>query len=230
MCFYIRTQFADFHLRKGLFSPFYAFFKENKAIRNSYKTSMESAIGYQLTDDEFEALWERQYANMRNASDYAHYNITSAAIIATDYPPSGWDFIEWAKRRLANAYTGGSDTSREDMAGWLGDATIKTDSESHVSFTQDDYKADLDAENVTNLMKVRGISYHEAEKIYFDMLNGGESRATIFLSHTPLNYVIDAILSKLNVDSLAELKIVEPDAYNFILNLEYGSNELEDLK
>ena len=208
----------------------YAFFKENKAIRNSYKTSMESAIGYQLTDDEFEALWERQYANMRNASDYAHYNITSAAIIATDYPPSGWDFIEWAKRRLANAYTGGSDTSREDMAGWLGDATIKTDSESHVSFTQDDYKADLDAENVTNLMKVRGISYHEAEKIYFDMLNGGESRATIFLSHTPLNYVIDAILSKLNVDSLAELKIVEPDAYNFILNLEYGSNELEDLK
>ena len=42
--------------------------------------------------------------------------------------------------------------------------------------------------------------------------------------------VIDAILSKLNVDSLAELKIVEPDAYNFILNLEYGSNELEDLK
>ena len=130
---------------------------------------MESAIGYQLTDDEFEALWERQYANMRNASDYAHYNITSAAIIATDYPPSGWDFIEWAKRRLANAYTGGSDTSREDMAGWLGDATIKTDSESHVSFTQDDYKADLDAENVTNLMKVRGISYHEAEKIYFDM-------------------------------------------------------------
>ena len=79
-------------------------------------------------------------------------------------------------------------------------------------------------------LKIIDKERNDYEKIYFDMLNGGESRATIFLSHTPLNYVIDAILSKLNVDSLAELKIVEPDAYNFILNLEYGSNELEDLK
>lgn len=40
-------------------------------------------------------------------------------------------------------------------------------------------------------MKTQGISYHEAEELYFDILNSGESRATIFLSHTPLNYVID---------------------------------------
>ena len=208
----------------------YDVFKNNDSIMNSYKQAMENAIGYQLSDDEFEVLWRRQYANMRNASDYAHYNITTAAMLATDYPPVFLDFIEWIKRLLANQQTGGSDSSREDMAGWLGDATLKTNSESHVSFTQDDYKADLDAENVINIMKSQGIPYQEAEDLYFRRLDNGESRADIFLSHTPLDQVIDAILSKLNVESFDELKIVEPDTYNFILNLKNGSNELEDLK
>lgn len=79
-------------------------------------------------------------------------------------------------------------------------------------------------------MKSQGIPYQEAEYLYFRRLDNGESRADIFLSHTPLDQVIDAILSKLNVESLDELKIVEPDTYNFILNLKNGSNELEDLK
>ena len=192
----------------------------------SYKSSMEDALGKKLSDKEFIVLWSNQYEAMSVASDYAHYNITKAAIFASDYPPSFWDFIEWIKRKAANSYTGGSDATREDMAGWLGDATIRTNN-GKVAFSPDDYMADLDADNVMNIMKTQNISHSEAEAIYFKRLENGETRAEIFLSHTSLDFVISEVLSRLNINSLEELKTIEPEAYAFIVSLENGSNELE---
>ncbi len=192
----------------------------------SYKSSMEDALGKKLSDKEFIVLWSNQYEAMSVASDYAHYNITKAAIFASDYPPSFWDFIEWIKRKAANSYTGGSDATREDMAGWLGDATIRTNN-GKVAFSPDDYMADLDADNVMNIMKTQNISHSEAEAIYFKRLENGETRAEIFLSHTSLDFVISEVLSRLNINSLEELKTIEPEAYAFIVSLEHGSNELE---
>ena len=191
-----------------------------------YKASMEIALGKQLSDLEFERLWTDQYNAMSTASDYAHYNITKAAIFATDYPPFTFDVIEWIKRKLANQQTGGSDSTREDMAGWLGDATIRTNN-GKVAFSPDDYMADLDADNVMNIMKTQNISHSEAEAIYFKRLENGETRAEIFLSHTSLDFVISEVLSRLNINSLEELKTIEPEAYAFIVSLEHGSNELE---
>lgn len=191
-----------------------------------YKASMEIALGKQLSDLEFERLWTDQYNAMSTASDYAHYNITKAAIFATDYPPFTFDVIEWIKRKLANQQTGGSDSTREDMAGWLGDATIRTNN-GKVAFSPDDYMADLDADNVMNIMKAQNISHSEAEAIYFKRLENGETRAEIFLSHTSLDFVISEVLSRLNINSLEELKTIEPEAYAFIVSLEHGSNELE---
>ena len=191
-----------------------------------YKASMEIALGKQLSDLEFERLWTDQYNAMSTASDYAHYNITKAAIFATDYPPFTFDVIEWIKRKLANQQTGGSDSTHEDMAGWLGDATIRTNN-GKVAFSPDDYMADLDADNVMNIMKTQNISHSEAEAIYFKRLENGETRAEIFLSHTSLDFVISEVLSRLNINSLEELKTIEPEAYAFIVSLEHGSNELE---
>ena len=191
-----------------------------------YKASMEIALGKQLSDLEFERLWTDQYNAMSTASDYAHYNITKAAIFATDYPPFTFDVIEWIKRKLANQQTGGSDSTREDMAGWLGDATIRTNN-GKVAFSPDDYMADLDADNVMNIMKTQNISHSEAEAIYFKRLENGETRAEVFLSHTSLDFVISEVLSRLNINSLEELKTIEPEAYAFIVSLEHGSNELE---
>lgn len=191
-----------------------------------YKASMEIALGKQLSDLEFERLWTDQYNAMSTASDYAHYNITKAAIFATDYPPFTFDVIEWIKRKLANQQTGGSDSTREDMAGWLGDATIRTNN-GKVAFSPDDYMADLDADNVMNIMKTQNISHSEAEAIYFKRFENGETRAEIFLSHTSLDFVISEVLSRLNINSLEELKTIEPEAYAFIVSLEHGSNELE---
>ena len=71
------------------------------------------------------------------------------------------------------------------------------------------------------------ISLSEAEAIYFKRLENGETRAEIFLSHTSLDFVISEVLSRLNINSLEELKTIEPEAYAFIVSLEHGSNELE---
>lgn len=39
--------------------------------------------------------------------------------------------------------------------------------------------------------------------------------------------IISEVLSRLNINSLEELKTIEPEAYAFIVSLEHGSNELE---
>jgi len=192
---------------------------------------MENALGRKLTDGEFKLLWTEQYDTMSKASDYAHYNITKAAIIATDYPPPLIDTIGWLKRYLANQKSGGNDMMREDMAGWLGDATLGTDN-GKASFAQDDYKADLDAENVMFMMRSYNISHREAEERYFCRLANGESRATIFLSHTPIDYVIRTVCKEVGIRNPDEkwhkLSEKAPDAYSFILNLMDGNNEWED--
>lgn len=45
--------------------------------------------------------------------------------------------------------------------------------------------------------------------------------------YTSLDFVISEVLSRLNINSLEELKTIEPEAYAFIVSLENGSNELE---
>ena len=207
----------------------YDYFKNYSQIYNSYKQNMEQALGKNLSDEEFEKLWKEQYNQMSNASDYAHYNVTMAAAFATNYSPSIFDLIEWAKRSIANASCGGSDSDREDMAGWLGDATLKTSADNHVCFTQDDYKADLDAENVVYIMKKENISLEEAQCMYFNRINNGETRATIFKEHTSVDTVVSKICKRLGVNSLEEIKNSEPETYKFIMNLKNGSNELEDI-
>ena len=47
------------------------------------------------------------------------------------------------------------------------------------------------------------------------------------MCHTSLDFVISEVLSRLNINSLEELKTIEPEAYAFIVSLEHGSNELE---
>ena len=45
--------------------------------------------------------------------------------------------------------------------------------------------------------------------------------------NTSLDFVISEVLSRLNINSLEELKTIEPEAYAFIVSLENESNELE---
>ena len=134
-------------------------------------------------------------------------------------------------------YLGGDDALVEYNAGWLGDATIKTQQggkdgkKEKVNFTQDDYKADLDAANIMQLIRTSGLTFDEAVTQYNEQLKNGASRATLFLAHTPLQEVERLILRTLALDTREALKNDEGyyDTYVFLLNLEAESHELQGL-
>ena len=135
--------------------------------QKDFKQHMEKALGRKLTDKEFERLWDEQYNAMKGKGDFAHQQVTTAAILATDLRKSGG---------VANTYFLGNDERRENMAGWLGDATIGTPP----ILGTDDYIADLDAENITEMMKSKKISYWEASSIYYAEVGIKYTRAEKF--------------------------------------------------
>lgn len=134
----------------------------------------------------------------------------------------------------------GDDKNRMEMAGWLGDATIRGN-DGKTSFGNDDYIADLDAANIFEILKNnKSLSYDDVYREYYNMLNSGKTRAEMFLEHTDIEYVKRIILRLLYPLALFEADATEfeivmnhmrqfyPDTYNFIRNLEYNNQEMKD--
>lgn len=200
-------------------------------------------------EEEFLRIWNNQYGDFLDKGDFAHQQITTSAIMASE-PSFHRDGIE------SNIFLHTDDEGVADYAGWLGDATLMPPP----SFGGDDYISDLDAENITSCMKNKKISYFEAANYYYDELANGSSRATLFLKDTGLDVVKNKIYSELvypelyrqiNVASstrnLEEMKRLSgllhddnyameylkreaPDTYRFIKNLEAESPTLEDIQ
>ncbi len=80
---------------------------------------------------------------------------------------------------MANAWTVSSDENMSYLAGRLGDATITNDNGA-TSFGNDDYCADLDAENIYRLM-LTNMSSVDAFNEYYSQIFSGANRAEIFL-------------------------------------------------
>ncbi len=190
--------------------------------RADYKQRMEAVLGRTMTDSEFQEAWTNQVDAFSGSGDYAHQMITTSSILATDLDKGGL---------LADVRTGGK---REIMAGWLGDATLGDPP----SFGNDDYLADLDASNITHLMREKGMSLSDATTSYYnDINNGVYTRAENFLTHTDLDTVKSHITDKLAEHSMTgaeadayfeSAKEQMGDTYNFIRSLEEGSNTMGD--
>ena len=200
-------------------------------------------------EEEFLRIWNNQYGDFLDKGDFAHQQITTSAIMASE-PSFHRDGIG------SNIFLHTDDEGVADYAGWLGDATLMPPP----SFGGDDYISDLDAENITSRMKNKKISYFEAVNYYYDELANGSSRATLFLKDTGLDVVKKKIYAELvypelyrqiNVASstrdLEEIKRLSgllqddnyameclkreaPDTFRFIKNLEAESPTLEDIK
>ena len=196
-----------------------------------YKTNMEKALGRRLTLKEFEKLWNEQNVSMKRKGDFAHQQITMASMLATDTNNVGLG---------VNIYFLGSDSKRENMAGWLGDATIKIIQENEVnkkpSLKNDDYIADLDAENIIHIMRTEDTSYFKAQEQYYKEVGTKYTRAEMFLKNTPYKKVQTAIFQELYPDfvctneqikkCMKDTKEEYPDTYNFLKSLEAKSNKL----
>jgi len=145
--------------------------------------------------------------------------------------------------RAANLYTLDNEKTN-DLAGWRGDVT--TDAFAEPSIGNDDYKADLDAVNLTELMKT-GLSYQEAVKQYYaDLEKGTYTRADKFLEYKELDDIKSTIYDSLVPKDYHSAGLGSPGYYvsksdeecekylqkhysataDFITALENGQNEL----
>lgn len=202
----------------------------------SYKLSYEKVYGVQLSDEMFKEKWNEKYSSFYGKGDFAHFSITTASNLNNRL--RGSDLTKFGHENV------------NDFAGWLGDATL-TDSDD-ISFGNDDYKADLDAVNITQKMRNENISYIEASNEYYSEMKRGEyTRAEKFVEYKPVEEIKQKIFVKLLPDNMKnvedpgmqshfELPSEEqcmdylqknyPSTYNFIRNIETGNQELTDMR
>ncbi len=105
------------------------------------------------------------------------------------------------------------------LGGWLGDATLITGGKTILK--NDDYMADLDAENIYHLI-LQGNSAIAASNTYYSNMNFSNTRADIFLQHIPYNTVEEKIFNELldnQDDGYDTIKSNYPDTYNFLKSL-----------
>lgn len=134
---------------------------------------------------EFLGLSEADYATLvaeikdqnRNRTgelraDFAHQCIVAA--------------VEYDVRRGANSvedllFSGGAQ-ERAQYAGWMGDCVLIGNTSGYATFGSDDYKADLDANNISVAAFDGSVSYQAAARQYYSSLdNHSYTRATKFL-------------------------------------------------
>ena len=208
---------------------------------------MNMGLGKTLTDAEFIQNWNQQCDDMCGMTDFAHQQITTAAILATAVSKDG---------TLANIYVGGI-RKREQMAGWLGDATLFGKNGKPPSFANDDYMADLDAENIGYIVREEEYSYILAVEDYYERRLLKDNRADLFLERNDMGKVKQLIYNEIffseyvskmcSTNDIEERKKIEelykvednwlkllkdraPDTYNFIRSLEERLPQMEDFQ
>ena len=183
--------------------------------------------GEHLTEDDFIEKWNRDRRDdaYYGKGDFTHQSITMATILYKNHSRlaniagSMYNFTE--PHKVTN-----------DLAGWEGDTT------NHAfkapSMNGDDYKADLDAENILHLYnKDKSRDYMEVYNEYYKGIREGRiNRAKMFKEIVGLEYVRNEV-GRMLVNKIScffgkddeSLKKYNPVAYNFIKNLENDNNE-----
>ncbi|MBP1046681.1 hypothetical protein I6N96_10305 [Enterococcus sp. BWM-S5] len=199
--------------------------KSDKDTYNSYKKKAEAAYG-PLTNEQFNRLWNNNRKNFSNKADYTHQSVTTATILNDNW-------------LLANLMG-----NRKELAGWRGDAT--REAEKTPSMGNDDYKADLDAVNISAIMKDKNLSYIEASNQYYAAISDGDyTRVEAFDKNTGIDYTTKEVLNSLSPpnykkvgqnyvpvekteqEKWAYVKEHYPDSYNFLMSLKDNQNEMQ---
>ena len=149
----------------------------------------------------------------RDRSDFAHMQISMAARLA--YQAN----LDGLLSNIGGVFFG------EDvpyLGGWLGDAVL----DRPTSFGNDDYHADLDAENLFRLI-LGGQSAIDAINGYYTSLTSTRTRADIFLGYIDYGTVVSKISDYLS-DNEEEIKVTNPETYNFMKSLQARLPDIYD--
>ena len=192
-----------------------------------------------MSDSEIKAAflnnWKEQNKRYANKTDFAHQFITTATHLNLSLPP-GYMMLMFGGRKGIEA-----------VSGWRGDAT--TDAETKPSMGNDDFRADLDAVNITSIMNEKKLSFLEASNYYYRQLEDKTdsktdkmTRSEFFLKYTDINDVKKEIFKMVpkkfyegakdtyteptEEEKLAYIKKHYPDSYNFLRSLEERDNQL----
>lgn len=181
--------------------------------------------GEDLTIKDFIEKWNRDREAYYWTGDYTHQAITMSASQNKSIFRLANGMGLLYKTHEFHKYT-------TELAGWRGDVTNHAFKDP--SMKCDDYKADLDAENILYLYnKDKSRDYMEVYNEYYKGIREGKiNRAKMFKEIVGLKYVrneVRIILIKkfplFNVKDDESLKKYNPVAYNFIKNLENDNNE-----
>lgn len=163
---------------------------------------------------------ESQYSQLKTAvqdqyndtkPDFAHFQISLSARLAYTLGKDGC---------ASNLGTFCSDEDVSYLAGWLGDATIAENGTT--SLANDDYCADLDAENTYRLI-FQGYSSVDAFSEYYCLFTDSINRATIFLNYINYGTVEYKVFYELIDKDLFVSQEMEREAGNIGLVYYYAS-------
>jgi hypothetical protein len=174
----------------------------NPEAYRRFKQEMKDLWGRDIGYDGLEREWKNYLAQMGNKSDFAHQNITAATYFADDLGKIG---------PFADFRTGGQTAF---YAGWLGDSVLLVNdgNQKRVAFDDDDWYADIDAQNIHYYMDKYSISYMEAHNLYYGDISSSTNRRDIFIEsmtpegEEPSRQYVQAIL----IDELRHLENVPP--------------------
>ncbi len=170
-------------------------------------------LGY--SEEEYEQISKDikgQYAKGLRP-DFAHMQISLAARLAYELGKTGV---------LSNIYLQASNEDVSYFGGWLGDATLTND-EGQTSFKNDDYCADLDAENLYHFILDKGNSISAFNYYFSTVPHTYVTRADLFLIYLSYDFVQQKVFEYLEVkdeeDPMGTIKQRCPDTYNFLCSL-----------
>lgn len=140
----------------------------------SEETYFTQTLGYtsgEYTQIKNAVQQQNSHCSEKKIPDFAHMHISLSARLAYILSKDGI---------FSNIYTLSSDETVSYLAGWLGDATIA--GSGTTSMKNDDYCADLDAENIYRYI-LQGVPSIVAINMYYTGLTEAHNRAHIFLSY-----------------------------------------------
>lgn len=174
---------------------------ENKPRFQTFKESMEKGIGKKLTDGEYTDLYEEAYPRMGiNRGDFSHMMYTISAHLTDD---AGKVVAEKGPILLPSELEWKDTEERKDIAGWLGDAVYASKNSAtkqiETSFGNDDFLADLDADNISQRVAGGGNLLTGTNQYYEDIsiTEGDKGRITEFLKNNPYKKVEEKIFQKI---------------------------------
>ncbi len=178
------------------------------------KTYFINTLGY--TESEYDTLNRGLIENhsdadkYHNVIDFTHMQFALASRLAYTLGKDG-DASNWGTQLYTGNWGTYSDEEISYLGGWFGDAILAGFyAMENTSLKNDDYMADLDAENIYRLI-LQGNSSIDAINSYYSNMNASNTRADMFLQHISYSTVKQKIFYEL-ID--ADLYVLMTNASN----------------